>query len=98
MYEYTKKIFFSFIIITTIMAQVSIEASPKSLLYNINDVVPKKIMPIIDQDLLLEQDLEESDKNIPLAIIVGVLMATTFLSHSHTFSFSSHERSCPRTC
>ena len=65
MYDYIKKIFFSFTIITTIIAQVSIEASPKSLLYNVNNIVPKKIMPIIDQDLLLEEDLEQSDKNIP---------------------------------
>ena len=64
MYNYIKKIIFSFMMIASIISQVSIKTSPKSLLYTLNNTVPNKIMPIINQDLLLEEDLEQADKNI----------------------------------
>ena len=65
MYYIIKTIFFNFLILNIVFSQISLESTPKSVLLELNNEIPNILMPSIDEDLLLQQDEAESNKNIP---------------------------------
>jgi hypothetical protein len=60
-----KKIFFTILISNLIFSQISIETIPKSVLFELNSIVPNILMPEINQDILLQEDAAETNKNVP---------------------------------
>ena len=60
-----KKIFFTILISNLIFSQISVEAIPKSVLFELNSIVPNILMPQINQDILLQEDAAETNKNVP---------------------------------
>tara|TARA_Y100001970_G_scaffold203137_1_gene247280 strand:+ start:432 stop:2822 length:2391 start_codon:yes stop_codon:yes gene_type:complete len=60
-----KKIFFAILTFNIILSQISLEGTPKSLLFELNNSIPDIVMPTINEDVLWQQDELENDKNIP---------------------------------
>ena len=61
-----KRIIFVLLIINTIYSQVSIGGNPKSVMLDLDGTIPNIILPNIDREaLLLEDEIEQLDKNIP---------------------------------
>ena len=59
------KIFFTILTFNILLAQISLEKTPKSLLFDLNNSIPDIAMPTINEDILWQQDMIENDKNIP---------------------------------
>ena len=59
------KIFFTILTFNILLAQISLERTPKSLLFELNNSIPDIVMPTINEDILWQQDMIENDKNIP---------------------------------
>ncbi len=59
------KIFFTILTFNILLAQISLEKTPKSLLFELNNSIPDIVMPTINEDILWQQDMIENDKNIP---------------------------------
>ena len=61
-----KKIVFILLFLNFVQSQISIGGTPKSILVNLDKSVPNVILPNIDREaLLLEDEIEQMNKNIP---------------------------------
>ena len=56
------KIFFTILTFNILLAQISLEKTPKSLLFDLNNSIPDIAMPTINEDILWQQDMIENDK------------------------------------
>ena len=52
-------------LISNIYSQVSINGTPKSVIWDMNNEITNITLPEVDHDFLQLQDLEEKDKNVP---------------------------------
>ena len=52
-------------LISNIYSQVSINGTPKSVIWDMNNEITNITLPEVDHDILQLQDLEEKDKNVP---------------------------------
>ena len=65
MYNFYKITGFTLLVLNFVITQVSVSGIPKSDINNMSSIVPNISLPEVDHDLLLTEDLEEMNKNIP---------------------------------
>ena len=51
--------------LNVVVTQVSMKTTPKSISLNLSNNIPNITLPELDHDMLLLEDLEEMDKNMP---------------------------------
>ena len=65
MIKINRTLIITLFLISNIYSQVSINGTPKSVIWDMNNEITNITLPEVDHDFLQLQDLEEKDKNVP---------------------------------
>ena len=65
MIKINRTLIITLFLISNIYSQVSINGTPKSVIWDMNNEITNITLPAVDHDFLQLQDLEEKDKNVP---------------------------------